>query len=379
MALTSTQQFLETIKRSSSPLICLPKGAGIDGYATALGTFAMLQKLEKRVDIVSADGPLPKELHFLADNISIEDTFKNLQQFVIQLDASRTPVDELSYELKNGTLSVYVSPKSGRWESSDVQFHPKGFKYDLLISIGAPDLESFGHLFSGHTEFFYNVPIINIDHTTENEHFGHVNAVDVTASACGEVLHNLLESIEQELIDDHVATACLTGMIAKTKSFKNAHVTPKTLQTASKLMSRGAKREDIVNALYRKRSVGTLRLWGRALARLKSTDDGTCVWTMLSTQDFMHAGAEPEDLHGAVDELMTSSPHAKIIILLYEQGESIRGLVHTHAPFHAKQLGRPFGATGTGQTSLFELTQTSMAGAEQQVLTHIKQELKKTI
>ena len=123
-----------------------------------------------------------------------------------------------------------------------------------------------------------------------------MNVVDVTAAACGEVCHDLVEMIEPGLMDEEVATAFLTGMIAKTKSFKAANVTPKTLQTASKLMARGAKRDLIMQQLYKTRSVGTLRLWGRALARLKTDEKERVVWTMISQQDFLHAGAQEEDL-----------------------------------------------------------------------------------
>jgi len=43
--------------------------------------------------------------------------------------------------------------------------------------------------------------------------------------------------------DSNVSTCLLTGMIAKTHSFKTANINPYTLNLASKLMDMGADRE----------------------------------------------------------------------------------------------------------------------------------------
>src|SRR3989339_76548 len=318
MALKQSQQIFEAIKRSHRPLICVPSGAGADHYASALGLAKVLEALDKQVLIVAADGKAPKNLRFLPGVDKIEGKLENLRRFVIELDASKTPVQELSYEVKDEKLYVYLSPKKGFWDPKDVRTSSSGYKYDLIICIGSPDFESCAQLYTDNPDFFYRTPIINIDHSPENEHYGQVNAVDLTASACGEVCHDIIEAIEPSLIDEDVATAFLTGMIAKTKSFKSKVVTPKTLQTASKLIAKGARREHIVENLYRTRSVSTLRLWGRALARLKADEDAKMVWSLLSQQDFMHAGAQDEDLKDVIEELIASSPNARVTVLLFE-------------------------------------------------------------
>ena len=250
MALRDSQQVLEAIKRSERPLICIPSGADADHYATALGLSTVLKKLEKQPTIVAADGKPTKNIQFIPGGEQIRGKIENLRQFVIELDASKTKVDELSYEIKDDKLRVYLSPKKGFWDEKDVRTSTSGYRYDLIICIGSPDFESCAHLYSENPDFFFRTPIINIDHSPENEHYGQINVVDLTASACGEVCHDLIESIESGLIDEDVATAFLTGMIAKTKSFKTSNVTPKTLQTASKLIAKGAKRELILQSLY---------------------------------------------------------------------------------------------------------------------------------
>ena len=246
----------------------------------------------------------------------------------------------------------------------------------MIICIGSPDFESCAQLYSENPDFFYRTPIINIDHTPDNEHYGQVNVVDLTASACGEVCHDLVESIEASLMDEEVATAFLTGMIAKTKSFKTNNVTPKTLQTASKLIAKGARREHIVEHLYKTRSVQTLRLWGRALARLKADEDAKIVWTLLSQQDFMHSGAQEEDLHDVIDELIASSPHAKVVVLLYEDKErNVCAVVRAERPYDAIALTARFNAAGVREEVRLTFIKKTIVDVEKELIEHIKKQL----
>ncbi|OGL95992.1 hypothetical protein A2348_00665 [Candidatus Uhrbacteria bacterium RIFOXYB12_FULL_58_10] len=369
MALKETQQILETIKRSSRPLICVPRAGGADGYAAAIGLARVLEKLDKNADVVAADGTTPKNLHFLQKHERIQPRLENLRRFVIELDASKTKVDELTYEMKDEKLLIHLAPKTGSWESKDVTLSASGYRYDLIICLGSADLESCAHLYADHPDFFYRTPIINVDHRAENEHYGHINVVDLTAVATSEVCHDLVEAIEPGLLDEDVATAFLTGMIAKTRSFKTREVTPKTLQTASKLVARGAKRELIVHHLYRTRSVPTLRLWGRALARLKSDAGAHVVWTLLSKQDFLHAGAEEMDLPDVVDELIASSPDAKIVALLYETDDrGIVGILRAERPFDILALAAPLKPNGTREEARVAFPGKTIVQAERETL-----------
>jgi bifunctional oligoribonuclease and PAP phosphatase NrnA len=378
MALKQSQQVLEAIKRSSRPLICVPSGGGSDAYASALGLSQVLKKLEKDPTIVAADGSVPKNLQFLSGHEGVQTKLENLRQFVIELDATKTKVDSLTYELKGDKLHVYLSPKKGFWDEKDVRTSSSGYRFDLIICIGSPDYESCAQLYAENPDFFFRTPIINIDHSPENEHYGQINAVDLTASACGEVCHDLIEAIEPGLIDEDVATAFLTGMIAKTKSFKTHNVTPKTLQTASKLMAKGARREDIVQRLYRTRSVQTLRLWGRALARLKVDEEAHIVWSLLSHQDFMHAGAQEDDLPDVIDELIASSPDARVVVLLYENDAgNICAIVRGERPVDVINLCKGFNASGTREEARICILKKNIVQVEKELVGSIRRALAK--
>ncbi len=353
------KHILETIKRSHHPLLCIGQGSGADGHASALGLAQALQKLGKQPVIVSADEHPPKTVCFLKGHETICTSLENLHELVLELDARETRPDELSYEIADGKLRVFIRPKSGAWRAQEASVSTSSFRHDLIIAIGAANLSRLGRLLQSAPDFFHTTPIINIDHAPDNEHFGHYNAVDVTASACGEVCHDLLMAADETLMDAEIATAFLAGMIAKTRSFKNPHVSPKTLQTAQHLMERGADREGAVHHLFRTRSVGTLRLWGRALARLKTHDRHPLVWTLLSQQDFLHAGAGEGDLVDVIDELISTSPSARVVVLIFENhARDICAIVRAEEPLNAATLCASL---------LHKLPQTNSAASREEV------------
>lgn len=378
MALNEKQQIFEAIKRANQPLIVVPTGTGADGYASAIGMGNIMRKLNKPVEIVAAEGSTPKQLRFLIGHDQVRGDLGGVEKLTLKLNVAQTKVDELTYNVEGDELHIHLTPQSGTWTDSDICSERSGYRHDLIISIGAQDLEAHLHLFNDHKDFFFKTPIINIDHSSANEHFGQYNLVDTTATACAEVCHNFFAENESQLLDEEIATAFLAGMIAKTKSFKTTNVTPRTLQTASDLMAQGARRDEIVESLFRTRSVETLRLWGRALARLKSDRDKKLVWTLLSQQDFMHAGATESELPDVVDELLASSPEAKVSILLYEDSDhNICGIIRTERPHDAVALAAPFRPAGTRDEARVCFIDKNIVEVEKEIIPKIQTALAK--
>ncbi len=64
------------------------------------------------------------------------------------------------------------------------------------------------------------------------------------------MLVGVIESVAQGMIDYHVATALLCGIMASTKGFTAPSTSAKSLTIAAQMMSAGAKQQDIVNVLF---------------------------------------------------------------------------------------------------------------------------------
>ena len=317
--LTQEQQIFEQIKKAENILITFKKTWDGDAVASALAMFLFLKKLGKNTDIASEKFNGGQILSFLPGFNEIKNSLENLRKFIISLNITDTKVSQIKYKMEENALNFIVSPKDGFFTEEDITTHSSGFKYDLIIVIGSPDLESLGKIYDNDTEFFYKIPIINIDRNSNNEEFGQINHTDLTAVAVGEVLFSLFENYSRDLIDEDIATCLLAGMIHETKSFKTPNITPKALLAASQLISMGARREEIVNRLYRSRPLSALKLWGRILARLSSSMDNKLIWSALSAVDFEKTCSSEKDLPGVIDELIINIPQANIIVVFYEK------------------------------------------------------------
>jgi len=359
MAFSNEQQAIDLITKSKRILVATKEHAPVDAQASVSAVLAFLKKFGKEADAVLPSLETSRVPHFLPQRENLKSSIGAMRAFQLSLDVTQTPLSELLYDVKDGKLEITVVPKRGEWSPKDVSFRHGNDRYDLVIAVDAVDMASLGTLFREHADFLYRTPVINIDRDPGNEHWGQVNLVDLTAVSTTEVLHGIFERWNKQLVNDEIATALLTGMIAKTNSFRTSNVTPKTLQTASQLIAMGAKREEIVHGLWRSRTVPMLKLWGRALSRLEQDRNFGLVWSVLTRQDFVETGAHENALNGVVSELVSYSPEAKVVVLVSDSEDAKKGaLVSIHAvpPYSAQELGRAFGANGTRDCVEFHLT-----------------------
>lgn len=369
MALSHTAQFFEALGRSRQVLIALPRHPNVDQLAAATGLLGVCAKLGKPADAVShgfADGTTHP---YLPEASRIRGILPPVATLLIRLPIKDVPLHDLSYRVTDSHLEIAVAPKQGGWRPEDVRAETSGLKYDLIVTLGAPDLDALGPLYSDQTEMFFRVPTVNIDHDPANEHFGTMNFVDLTAASVTEVLWRLLKDHDRGLVDEEIATALLAGMIAKSRSFTSEKMAPDTLTAAAELVALGADRERIVHGLYRTRTVHTLRLWGRALARLKHDPARKLAWASLTRQDFALAGAGEGDLADVLDELVATSPDARVAALLYEAADgTIRGIVDAARPHDAARLTAAWQAEGTARRSRFRMPGKDLPTAERELI-----------
>ncbi len=365
MALDLSNQFKQIIKDKKHILIAFGKNSSGDAIASATALLLFLKKLDKRVDIVSQDFSTPKSLQFLKQIDQIKPDFEYLRQFVINIDTQESGIHELSYDLKDKQLRIFITPKKGFYKSEQFTTGKTDFKYDLIITLDTPDLVSLDNLYLENSQLFFETPVINIDSHASNEHYGHINIVDVTATTTSEIVYNLMNNLDKDLVDEDIATGILTGIISQTHSFKNENINPKTLEIAGKLINLGADRDFIIKNLYRTRSVATLKLWGQALTSLDYDKSIGLVSSIITKNDIAKSGASTDDIPEIIDELISNSPEAKLTLLLFEDTESenylVRGIFVADKNINALSLLQKYKPTGTPQQVTFSVTDKSIS------------------
>ena len=379
MALTLFQQIDQLIKNKKHILITFRGDATGDAIGSALALFLFLKKQGKTADVICHNFSLPSQFRFLQEADKITGAPSHLQKFILTLDVAEAGVQELSYDLQDEKLRIFVTPKRGFLTRADVRTAQTDFKYDLIMVLDSENLAALGGLYENNTELFFKTPIINLDYRPGNEHFGQVNLIDLTVVSTAEVVFDLLKQLGEEYIDASVSTALLTGLIAQTRSFKSDNIKPHTLTTGAKLMSLGADREKIITNLFRTRSVAALKLWGQALTHLQHDSKIGLVWSTITRDDFVRCGASETDLKDIIDELISNSPEAKFTLLLHEHIETpqtIHGLFRVHTKDHdAKFLLKSFNPVGGKQAVSFKVYGKGLKPAETDVVAHLQKVL----
>ncbi len=374
MELNPRQQAHQLINKAQRILVATRKNPEIDSIGSILALSLVLEKMGKEIDMVTS-GPINSVLSFLPKYDKISPKLDTRRNFVISLDASKAKVASFSYDFsKDGKrLNIYITPKEGSFETKDVSSEACGFGYDLICILDNPDLETLGSIYERNTDLFYNTPIINIDRNPSNEHFGEVNLVDITASSCCEVLYSLIESLSPDYISDNVATCLLAGIISSTSSFQSSSTTPKSFTIAAQLIAVGADQQKIIKNFYKSKTLSSLKLLGRALARIKMEPEAKLAWTLVGLQDFKRTQAKSSDPQTLVDELTTRVPEAQISLVLSEQKEGeIHGIIKTAKNVDIDKLGAIFEARSESDALRFTIKNKGLLEAEKSVVEKIK-------
>jgi len=346
MELSTEQQIFDILGKAKKVLIALPESLTPDSVASGLALALFLRKLEKDVEVASS-GPLPEGLKFLpgADTIKVDIGEGN--SLVVTVDTSVKKLDEISYQTTDDKVHIYLKAKTGHLTADDVSFSEENFPVDAIVTLECRSLGELGGLFERHSELFYNAPKVNIDNRAGNEYFGAVNLVDITASSVAEILSSLLEKYEAALLDEDIATCLLTGIITKTNSFQHAQTTPRAFLKASELVSLGGRQQEVIKNVYKSKSLPLLRLWGRALARLRLPENLPIAYSMLNANDFLKAEASETDLPGVLKEMLSNVSGYKVVAVLSElPAGGTRLLAAVHLDIDAEGFRQKLGGEG---------------------------------
>ncbi|HPN96186.1 MAG TPA: DHH family phosphoesterase [Candidatus Moranbacteria bacterium] len=316
MALEPQEQFKKFLDNSKEILVLIPENPSSDAVGSAWALYFFLEKRGHFPTIAFSNNLSPR-FGFLTKPDRMIAEISGARDFVLSFDIARNKIKEIRHEEKDGRFNIYLTPEKGSIDPRDFSFILAKFKYDLIIVLDSPDLESLGKLYNSNTDLFFEVPVINIDHRSNNDNFGQINLVDVTASSCSEIVERNLKNIDENLIDKNIATCLLAGIIGATESFQKKNTTPRALSISAALMDKGADQQEIVRWLYKTHSLSLLKLWGRSMAKLNWNTDLKLAWTKLTVEDFVQSRAKITDIGLILEKLQENYSEGKIFMTTY--------------------------------------------------------------
>lgn len=316
MSLEPQEQFKKFLENSKEVLILIPENPSADAVGSAWALYYFLEKLNI-LPVIAFSNHLSEKFNFLPRPQNILTEISGARDFVLSFNTARNKIMRVRHEEKGDIFNILVTPEKGSVDPRDFSFILAKFKYDLIVVIGSSDLEKLGKIYLENTDLFFEVPIINIDHKSDNDNFGQINLTDITASSSSEILAKTLENINSEFVDKKIATCLLTGLIGATDSFQKKNTTPKALSCGAFLMEKGADQQEIIRWMYKTQPLHILKLWGRAMAKINWDKESKLIWSTLSVEDFVQSRSTQEDLPLIIEKLEENYNEGEIFMTTY--------------------------------------------------------------
>ena len=381
MPLSQVQlDIIAILKRANHVLVLPSSPIDADSIGSALALYLALQKLGKKVTVV-AEEIIPASYNFLPEVSVISRDLHFVRDFVVTIDCREGAPSTVRHEIQGNKINIFVTPVRGTLSKENISVAQGAAPYDCIVTVDAADPSQFGKIYDDFTELFHLVPVINIDHHASNSGFGKINFVDIMASSTTTLIIPFIQELGENLMDADIATLLLAGLITDTGSFQNPNTTPDAFANAAKLISYGARQQEIIRNMYKTKKLSTLRLWGRTLTKIQNDETHRMVWSVLTARDFAEIGGGPDETEGVIDELMSNAPGAEIIFLLKEKGpDEVSGSIRTLTPtIDASKLAALFGGGGHTQAAGFKMKGKGIVEAEQEVVAAIRDFQKKRL
>lgn len=241
------QQIVERIKQASNILVTVSNNPSVDQLSACIGLTLLLNRMDKHATAVFS-GQVPSTIEFLQPEKTIETNTDSLQDFIISLDKNKA--DKLRYKVEDDIVRIFITPYKTSLSEKDLVFSQGDFNVEVVMALGVKDRTQLDQAITAHGRILHDATVISVNAGNDKSaEIGQVNWQEPTASSLSEMLVSISEAFGTGLIDNQMATAFLTGIVAETKRFSNDKTSPKVMTMSAQLMAAGANQQLIVSKL----------------------------------------------------------------------------------------------------------------------------------
>ncbi|PLX24980.1 hypothetical protein C0580_03575 [Candidatus Parcubacteria bacterium] len=302
---TTSQAIYQQIENAKDILIVSHQKPDGDTLGANLALHKLLKKKEKNITSFCLD-PIPENLKFLAHSQDL---------------------------------------------TTDHKVFTKNYDTIIVVDSGSLDYAGIDGLISAIPNKY---TLINIDHHASNPHYGDINLVITEASSTAEVLYRLLSDWDIDW-DEEIANSLVCGIVTDTGGLKNPATTYQALDAVADLVTKGANPHQIMNLTINNVDIASLRLWGRALERLKKNEKYDLVYTFVTQQDLIDCGATESASEGLANFLHILKEGAVSMVLKETKDGMIKASLRTTTNIDLSKLAQAFGGGGHKKAAGFSL------------------------
>lgn len=239
------KQIVSKIKDATNILVTVSRNPSVDELSAALALTFMLDKMGKHATAVFS-GEIPPAINFLEPEKTFEDSTSSLRDFIISLDKEKA--DRLRYKVDGDLVKIFITPYKTTITEKDLDFSEGDFNVELAIAIGVNKKDELDEAIASHGRILHDATVATIN-MTGGATLGTITWTDASASSYSEIIANLGEPLQENLLDEQIATALLTGIVSATDQFRNEKTTPQVMTLSANLMAAGANQQLIATKL----------------------------------------------------------------------------------------------------------------------------------
>jgi hypothetical protein len=240
-------QIVDKVKDSNNILVTVNTNPSVDELSAALGITLLLNKLDKHATAVFS-GDVPPAIDFLKPDKTFENTVDSLRDFIIALDKEKA--DHLRYKVEGDMVKIFITPYRTTINDKDLDFSQGDYNVETVLAIGVKSEKDLDHALESHGKILHDATVTSISLSAPSN-LGGIEWTDASASSYSEMLYSLAEKVVAGRgdIDEQIANAFLTGIVAATDRFSNSKTSSNVMTIAAQLMAAGANQQLIATKL----------------------------------------------------------------------------------------------------------------------------------
>lgn len=241
------KQIVDKLKDSSNVLVTVNSSPSVDELSAALAITLLINKLNKHATAVFS-GAIPPAIEFLEPQKTFENTVDSLRDFIIALDKEKA--DHLRYKVVDDMVKIFITPYRTTINENDLEFSQGDYNVEVVLAIGVQNETDLDRALESHGRILHDATVAAIS-LGEPTKLGGIEWNDARASSYSELLFQLADSLkgDKNVLDEQIATAFLTGIVAATERFSNQKTSSEVMTIAARLMAAGANQQLIATKL----------------------------------------------------------------------------------------------------------------------------------
>lgn len=242
------QQITQSIKDVTNILVTVSADPSVDELSAALGLTIFLNKLGKHATAVFS-GKVPPAISFLEPDETFEATADSLRDFIIALDKEKA--DHLRYKVVDDAVKIFITPYRATITEADLEFSQGDYNIELVLALNVESQDHLDKALTAHGKILHDAVVSTVTAGMVRSSLGTVDWHDDKASGVSEMLVDLIDELRTPKVtmDEQIATALLTGVVAATERFSNNLTSSRVMTLAAELMAVGANQQLIATKL----------------------------------------------------------------------------------------------------------------------------------